>query len=185
VRYGRPPRLRNTDNVGQYYGYFENRYGEQFVYTPDRTTGAATVSGGGFGGGDREPTTFGLLDEALRNTRDLAAQFKGRDAKSQLPVIEAAQALGRHKTLAPEQDIGRMRGRYYAVTPGPAMSEEGIVRGRPTHSHLASRRDSPVIGQAPLRKVFGSHARAREKPSPMSSYPRGGRAETGRSGPRG
>ena len=38
-RCGRPPRLRNTDNLGPYYGYFENRYGEQFVFKFDRRRG--------------------------------------------------------------------------------------------------------------------------------------------------
>jgi hypothetical protein len=35
-RCGRPPRVLNTDNLGLYHGYFENRYGEPFVFTlPD------------------------------------------------------------------------------------------------------------------------------------------------------
>ena len=46
---GRPPRLRNTADPGLYHGYFENRYGEQFVFTFDRTTGTGTVPGGDFG----------------------------------------------------------------------------------------------------------------------------------------
>ena len=45
-RCGRPPRLRNTDDPGFYHGYFENRYGEQFVFRFDRATGAGTVWGG-------------------------------------------------------------------------------------------------------------------------------------------
>jgi hypothetical protein len=32
-RRGRPPHLRNTADPRLYYGYFENRYGEQFVFT--------------------------------------------------------------------------------------------------------------------------------------------------------
>jgi hypothetical protein len=94
-RCGRPPRLRNTDNPGLYYGYFENRYGEQFVFTFDRTTGAGTVSGGDLGWGDPKAFAFGLLDEALRSTRDLAALVQGSDARSKPPVIGAALALGR------------------------------------------------------------------------------------------
>ena len=43
-RCGSPPRIRNTDNPGLYYGYFENRYGEQFVFTYDRATGTGLVS---------------------------------------------------------------------------------------------------------------------------------------------
>jgi hypothetical protein len=40
-RCGPPPRLRNTDNLGLYYGYFENRSGEQLVLTFDRAKGPA------------------------------------------------------------------------------------------------------------------------------------------------
>lgn len=72
-RCGQPPRLRNTDNLGLYYGYFENRYGEQFVFTFDRATGTGTVSGGDLGWGEPKTFTLGLLDEALRGTRHLAA----------------------------------------------------------------------------------------------------------------
>jgi hypothetical protein len=73
-RCGRPPRLRNTDNLGLYYGYFENRSGEQFVFTFDRATGTGMVSGGDLGWGDPQTFTLGLPGEALRSTRDLAAQ---------------------------------------------------------------------------------------------------------------
>jgi hypothetical protein len=76
-RCGPPPRLRNTGNPGLYYGYFENRSGEQFVFTFDRATGAGVVSGGDLGWGDPRAFTLGLLDEALRSTRDLAAGSKG------------------------------------------------------------------------------------------------------------
>ena len=57
-RCGPPPRLRNTDNPGLYHGYFENRYGEQFVFTFDRATRTGTVSGGDLGWGD--PKAFTL-----------------------------------------------------------------------------------------------------------------------------
>ena len=94
-RCGAPPRLRNTDNPGLYYSYFENRYGEQFVFTFDRATGTGTVSVGDLGWGDPRAFTRGLLDEALRSTQDLAAQVQGSDARSKLPVIDAALVLGR------------------------------------------------------------------------------------------
>ena len=45
-RCGRPPRLRNTADPGLYHGYFENRYGEQFVFRFDPATGTGTVWGG-------------------------------------------------------------------------------------------------------------------------------------------
>ena len=104
-RCGRPPRLRNTDNPGLYYGYFENRYGEQFVFTFDPGTQTGMVSGGDLGWGDPKAFTLGLLDEALRSTRDLAAQVRGRDARSKLPVIDAALALGRVTGLTGKDEV--------------------------------------------------------------------------------
>jgi hypothetical protein len=97
--------LRNTDNLGPYHDYFENRYGEQFVFTFDRTTGAGSVSGGDLGWGHPKAFTLGLLDEALRSTRDLAAQVKGSDARSKLPVIDAALALGRLTGLTGKDEV--------------------------------------------------------------------------------
>ena len=108
-RCGRPPRLRNTDNLALYYGYFENRHGEQFVFTFDRGTGTGTVSGGDLGWGDPKAFTLGLLDEALRSTRGLAAQVKGSDARSQLPVIDAALALGRLTGLTGKDEVVWLR----------------------------------------------------------------------------
>ena len=61
-RCGPPPHLRNTANPGLYYGYFENRYGEQFVFTFDRATGTGMVSGGDLGWDDPKAFTLGLLD---------------------------------------------------------------------------------------------------------------------------
>jgi hypothetical protein len=94
-RCGAPPHLRNTDNPGLYYGYFENRYGEQFVFTFDRATRTGMASEGDLGWGDPQAFILGLLAEALRSTQDLATQVVGSDATSQLPVIDAARALGR------------------------------------------------------------------------------------------
>ena len=71
-RCGRSPRVRNTDNPGLYHGYFENRYGEQFVFTFDRATGTGTVSGGDLGWGAPKSFTLGLLDEALRSAERFA-----------------------------------------------------------------------------------------------------------------
>ena len=102
---GRPPRLRNTADPGLYHGYFENRYGEQFIFTFDRATGAGTVWGGDLGWGEPKAFTRGLLDEALRSTQDLAAQVEGSDARSQLPVIDAALALGRLTGLTGKDEV--------------------------------------------------------------------------------
>jgi hypothetical protein len=104
-RCGAPPRLRNTDNTGLYYGDFENRYGEQSVFTFDRATRTGVISGGDLGWGDPRPFTLRLLEEALRSTQDLAAQVQGRDARSQLPVIDHALALGRLTGLTGKDEV--------------------------------------------------------------------------------
>jgi hypothetical protein len=109
-RCGSPPRLRSTDNPELYYGYFENRHGEQFVFTFDRATGTGTISGGDLGWGDPRAFTRGLLDEALRGTQDLASQVKGSDARSKLPLIDAALALGRLTGLTGKDEILWLRG---------------------------------------------------------------------------
>ena len=108
-RCGAPPRLRNTDNPGLYYGYFENRHGEQFVFTFDRATRTGTVSGGDLGWSDPKAFTRGLLEEALRSTQDLAARVKGSDARSKLPVIDAALALGRFTGMTGKYEIDWLR----------------------------------------------------------------------------
>ena len=106
-RCGLPPRLRNTDNPGLYYGYFENRYGEQFVFTFDRVTKASTVSGGDLSWNDPKSFTLELLDEALRSTKNIAAQivWDGRDEASKPPVIDAALALGRLTGLTGKDEV--------------------------------------------------------------------------------
>ena len=104
-RCGHPPGLRNTDNLRLYYGYFESRHGEQFVFTFDRATGAGTVSGGDLGWGDPKAFTLGLLDEALRSTQDLAVQVRGSDARSQRPVIDPALTLGRFTGLTGKDEV--------------------------------------------------------------------------------
>jgi hypothetical protein len=115
-RCGAPPRLRNTDNPRLYYGYFENRYGEQFIFTFDRAAGTGVVSGGDLGWGEPQTFTRGLLDEALRSTRDLAAQVQGDDARSQLPVIDHALALGRLTGLTGKDEIIWLRACLEACT---------------------------------------------------------------------
>jgi hypothetical protein len=93
-RCGRPPHVRNTDDRGLYYGYFENRYGEQFVFTFDGATGTGTISGGDFEWGKPKTFTRDLLDAALRSTQNLAAQVDESE-RWRLPLIDAALALGR------------------------------------------------------------------------------------------
>ena len=106
-RCGPPPRLRNIANPGLYHGYFENRYGEQFVFTFDRATRTGTVSGGDLGWGNPKSFTLGSLEEALCVTQGLAAQIvgEGRPETFGLPVIDAALALGRYTGLTGKDEI--------------------------------------------------------------------------------
>jgi hypothetical protein len=104
---GRPPRLRNTADPGRYHGYFENRYGEQFVFTFDRATGTGTISGGDLGWDEPRSFTLGLLDEALRETQKLAGRITepGRAEAAGLSVIDAALALGRLTGLTGKDEV--------------------------------------------------------------------------------
>jgi hypothetical protein len=104
-RCGARPSLHNTDHTGLYYGYLENCHGEQFVFTFDRATGTGMVSSGDLNWGDPKAFTLGLLDEALRSTRDLAAQVARSDARSRLPMADHALALGRLKGLTGDDEI--------------------------------------------------------------------------------
>jgi hypothetical protein len=117
-RCGQPPRHRNTVNPGLYYGYFENRYGEQFVFTFDRATGTGTVWGGDLDWAEPKSFTIGLLDEALRSTQRLAAQVValGRTEESDLPVIDAALALGRLTGLTGKDEVIWLRACLAACT---------------------------------------------------------------------
>jgi hypothetical protein len=116
---GRPPGLRNTANPGLYYGYFENYFGEQFVFTFDRATGTGTVAGGDLCWDEPKSFTLGLLDEALRSTQRLAAQIVGlgRTEASDLPVIDAALALGRLTGLTGKDEVIWLRACLAACTP--------------------------------------------------------------------
>ena len=115
---GRPPRLRTIANPGLYYGYFENRYGEQFVFTFDRATLTGTVSGGDPGWDDPKPFTLGLLEEALRDTQRVAAQGvgQGRTETVGLPLIDAALALGRVTGLTGKDEVIWLRACLKACT---------------------------------------------------------------------
>ena len=118
-RCGRPPRVRNTDRPGLYYGYFENRYGEQFVFTFDRETGTGTVAGGDLNWDEPRSFTVRLLDEALRSTQGLAAQVVGfgRTEAQDLPTIDAALALGRLTGLTGKDEVIWLRACLSACTP--------------------------------------------------------------------
>ena len=112
-RCGAPPRLRNTDNPGLYYGYFENRHGEQFVFTFDRATETGTVSGGDLGWGDPRAFSCGLLDEALRST-----QGPRRAGQRERRHVEAAGDRRRAGAGATHRTDGAGRDRLAAGVPG-------------------------------------------------------------------
>jgi hypothetical protein len=116
ARCGAPPRLRNTDNPALYHGYFENRHGEQFVFTFDRATGTGTVSGGDLRWDNPQAFTLGLVAEALRSTEALAAQVQGSEARSKLPLIDAALALGRLTGLTGKDEVIWLRACLEACT---------------------------------------------------------------------
>ena len=122
---GQPPALRNTAVPGLNYGYFENRYGEQFVFTFDRATAAGSVSGGDLGWDEPKPFTLGLLDEALRETQRLAARITepGLAEASGLPVIDAALALGRLTGLTGRDEVAWLRACLIACTPSGSPSD--------------------------------------------------------------
>src|SRR4051812_4921661 len=71
------------------------RKGSSEGRSPATTAARVRPVSGDLGWGEPEAFTRGLLDEALRSTEDLAAQVVGSDARSRLPVIDAAPAPGR------------------------------------------------------------------------------------------
>jgi hypothetical protein len=117
-RCGPPPRLRTTDNPGLYHGYFENHYGEQFIFTFDRATGTGTVSGGDLDWGNPQSFTLGLLDEVLRDTLRIVAQIvgQGRTEAPDLPTVDAALALGRLTGLTGKDEVIWLRACLAACT---------------------------------------------------------------------
>jgi hypothetical protein len=127
---GRPPRIRNTSLPGLYYGYFENRFGEQFVFTFAQATGAGTVCGGDLEWDDRKSFTLDLLDEALRQTQRLAAQILalGRTDASELPAIDAALALARLTGVTGKDEVIWLRACLAACAP-----VAGPPDGRPSN----------------------------------------------------
>jgi hypothetical protein len=122
---GPPPRHRTTADPGHYHGYFENQFGEQFVFTFDPATGAGAVWGGDLGWDNRKSFTLGLLDEALRATQRLAAQITepGLAEASGLPVIDAALALGRLTGLTGNDEVIWLRACLAACAPVAGLPE--------------------------------------------------------------
>jgi hypothetical protein len=104
---GPPPGHRNSANPRLYYGYYENRYGEQFVFTYDPASQTGTIEGGDLEWGNIKTFTLGLLKQALHATQALAAQIEaGRTPETpELPVIDAALALGRLTGLTSKDEV--------------------------------------------------------------------------------
>jgi hypothetical protein len=121
---GRPPGVRNTAHPGLYHGYFENRYREQFVFTFDRATGTGTVSGGDLGRNQARTFSLDSVDGVLRSIRALAAQVQGSEATSNLPVIDAALALGRLSGLTGRDELAWLRACLEACTFGRPRTPE-------------------------------------------------------------
>ena len=116
---GRPPRLRTAANPGLYRGYFENRYGEQFVFSFDRATGSGTIAGGDLGWDQPRSFTLDSMDLALRATQALAAQIEasGRTDAPALLIVDAALALGRLTGLTGKDEVIWLRACLDACTP--------------------------------------------------------------------
>jgi hypothetical protein len=116
---GRPPCLRNSDDPRLYYGYFENRFGEQFVFTYDEAAGTGSVWGGDIGWEERKTFTLELLAEALRSTQRLAARIDDPEllAKSGVPIVDAALALGRLTGLTGGDEVIWLRACLKACLP--------------------------------------------------------------------
>jgi hypothetical protein len=115
---GTPPGLRNTKNPARYHGYFENSYGEQFVFTFDRATTSGAVSGGDIGWDEPKSFTLDLLEEVLRETRRLVARVaedSGTEAVG-LPVIDSAFALGRVTGVTGDDEVIWLRACLSACT---------------------------------------------------------------------
>ena len=67
---GDPPSFVN-DKPGRYHGYFENRHGEQWVFTYDRSTKKAELRSGDTGWGQVYEVIAGKPKELLLSSEEL------------------------------------------------------------------------------------------------------------------
>ena len=120
----RRPRLRKADSPGLDHGYFENRYGEKFIFSFDRATGAGTVAGGDLSWDQPRSFTLDSIEPALRATQALAAQIEesGRTDAPSPPIVAAALALGRLTGLTGKDEEIWLRACLAACTPGAGPS---------------------------------------------------------------
>ncbi|TWT66687.1 hypothetical protein [Allorhodopirellula solitaria] len=61
---GDPPIIDGTGR-GQYVGYFENQFGEQWIFTRNRRTGTATLRGGDMGWNTAVDVTDGTVEQLV------------------------------------------------------------------------------------------------------------------------
>src|SRR5437773_378222 len=61
-----------TEAADLYIGYFENRYGEQWVFTFDRATGEASLRGGDAGWARAHPVRDGRVDGLIMAPEETA-----------------------------------------------------------------------------------------------------------------
>jgi len=66
---GDPP-IVDGEVASPYIGYFENRYGEQSIFTRDRTTGEATLRGGDTGWNTPYPVVDGHVEGLMLNREE-------------------------------------------------------------------------------------------------------------------
>ena len=68
---GTPPAFSN-ESADLYIGYFANRYGEQWIFTFDRATGAANLRGGDVDGSTVHVVRDGRVDGLILNVEEAA-----------------------------------------------------------------------------------------------------------------
>lgn len=67
---GQPPNLR-SDERGRYVGYFENEYGEQFLFVYDRASQTGTLWGGDLDWDEPVPVVNGLAVDTVLDEPEL------------------------------------------------------------------------------------------------------------------
>lgn len=68
---GDPPGIRTEDHARYYYGYFENQYGEQWVFVYDGETGIGSLRGGDTSWGHEWRVENGAADGVRLNDAEL------------------------------------------------------------------------------------------------------------------
>lgn len=69
VASGDPPIIADS-RPDQYIGYFENMFGEQWIFTRDRATGVATLRGGDIGWNHAIDVTDGATEDLTLNAAE-------------------------------------------------------------------------------------------------------------------